>query len=226
MSELVARTVFEYLGVTGEYLERLVLIAELSRKRSNGPAVAAPDWFEQLLVLERDASMITEVALTIPPGLVQTERLARAIFAVGGGDQADEYVAARMERQKILDNRNLEYWLLIHEAALRRVIGGPKVMREQVEHLINLSRQPNLRIRIIPNEVGAHRSMLTSFMLLEFGIFPNYKLAYTEHVGGGLYVDDPPGVKEFDNASLHIRDVALPAGQSRTLLTKIAQDYK
>lgn len=225
MSDLVAEKVFSYFGVRGKELEDLVNIAKMSRSRTKVTLHSVPSWLEQLLVLERDASVVLEVALTVVPGLLQTERYARAVVSAGSPGYVDEYVAARMERQTILDGK-VRLWVVIHEAALRRKVGGAEVMRGQIEHLIEMSRQPNVNIMIIPNAVGAHRGMLTSFKLLEFPVAPNYKLAYTEHLNGAIYVDDPVDVAVFEDAYRHLADAALKSIPSVALLEQIAKDYE
>jgi len=226
MSELIARTVFAYLGVEGDELDALADIARRGRRRSSSAAVhTAPDWLQQLLVLERDASQILEVALTVVPGLLQTKPYATAIVSAGSPDHVDEYVAARIERQAILDG-DVQMWAVIHEGALRREVGGAEVMAEQVRHLIDMAQRSNVNLTVVPNAHGAHRGMVTSFKILGFPMEPAYRIAYTEHMTGALYVDDPAEVAEFEDAYRHVAASGLAKGQALQRLNQIAKDYE
>ncbi|HEX3957095.1 MAG TPA: DUF5753 domain-containing protein, partial [Trebonia sp.] len=72
----------------------------------------------------------------VVPGLLQTEAYARAILSTRVGatvEELDDAVTARLERQRILDREHPpELWVILDEMVLRRPIGGPEIMREQL----------------------------------------------------------------------------------------------
>jgi hypothetical protein len=106
-------------------------------------------------------------------------------------------------------------------------VGSHDVMREQVEHLIELQKLPNVQVRIIPRAAGAYRAMGRSFKVLEFREAPEYKIAYAEHgAGGAIYLDASEAVRKVEKDYLHVASVALSPDDSVELLHQIARNYE
>src|ERR1700684_2287518 len=101
-----------------------------------------PHWVEPYFGLEAAASFIREYELQFVPGLLQTEAYARAVIRLGNHTAEDEVIRraeARIARQEILSRAEPPtLWAVMDESALRRVIGGPEVMKEQIRHLIEI----------------------------------------------------------------------------------------
>jgi transcriptional regulator with XRE-family HTH domain len=110
-----------------------------------------PAWFQDWLISEREAKKLRWFEPMLVPGLLQTEAYARAIFLARFGmtaDEVDENVAARLKRHEILArDQPTTLWVIVDEAVLRRPVGGPKVMREQVNHLIDVAQRPTCPYR-------------------------------------------------------------------------------
>lgn len=110
----------------------------------------------------------------VVPGLLQTEAYARAIV-VGGpnelsAEQVDQRVAIRTERQQLLTRTTdpLRLWVVLDEAALRKKVGGAKVMREQLRCLLEMSELAKVTLQVITDEAGAHPGMTRPFTVLTF----------------------------------------------------------
>ena len=111
-----------------------------------------PSWFQAYLGLEAAAALIRTYELQFVPGLLQTQEYARAVVLLGHGRalpaEIDRRVALRMRRQQVLHRKDPpQLWAVVDEAALRRPIGGPAVMRQQVTALIDATRLPNVGSR-------------------------------------------------------------------------------
>lgn len=123
---------------------------------------AVAEYFETARLLEQQAVMIREFALSFVPGILQTERYARAVLSTSfppvGDEERDRLVVSRLERGKVLDDPVTPVvWALLDEAVLRRVVGGPEVMAEQVAHLVQLVEAGRVRVHVLPYRVGSYQ---------------------------------------------------------------------
>ncbi|WP_326583733.1 helix-turn-helix domain-containing protein [Streptomyces sp. NBC_00487] len=171
------------------------LVSELEEaaRGSKGPSWWAP-WgnlvsqpFAQYLGYEGAATSIRIYNPIVLPGLVQTEDYATALLSpTTEGTDVRRSVELRTARQeRYLDSETgPRVEIVLDEAAVRRVIGGPRVMRRQLEHITTLSRRPQMGIRLLPFTVGAHFSTLSPFILL--GFKDDDDLLYLEGPSGGL----------------------------------------
>ncbi|MEY9992593.1 transcriptional regulator with XRE-family HTH domain [Streptomyces sp. V4I8] len=156
---------------------KLLALAKADRERRK-----AHGWWNQYpqlqsmveyVALEEIATNIRTWQLAIVPGLLQTPDYARAL-AVGNGhwedpDEIEPFVESRMARQARLDGESpLELWAVVHEAALRQLVGGRDVMRAQLEHLLGLARRPNVKLQVLPYLAGAHPGMTSAFTIVSF----------------------------------------------------------
>ena len=121
-----------------------------------------PGWFQSYLGLESAAAVIRTYELQFVPGLLQTADYARAVILLGHGKavqaELDRRVSLRMTRQQLLNRPDPpQLWAVIDEGALRRPVGGPDVMRAQLEALIDATKMPNVRLQIIPFELRRPR---------------------------------------------------------------------
>lgn len=139
-------------------------LAALARKH-DGPI---PSWFEDWLEAERKAHALKIWQPLIVPGLFQTAEYARALFIAAGEDseRAEELVAARLERQAILDRpRPPHVVAVLDEAVLHRLIGTAAIMHDQLTHLATMSERPNISIEIVPAVTGANAGLSGGFQL-------------------------------------------------------------
>jgi transcriptional regulator with XRE-family HTH domain len=189
---------------------------------------AFPDWFGTYLGLEAEAASIRTYEIQLVPGLLQTEGYARALYEVDEGDSPEEIEVAwttRLTRQEILSGSNPpRYWVVLSEAALRRVIGGRAVMRDQLLHLADVTDLPNITIQVIANEQGAHPAMYAPFVILDFPERADPGVVYLEHLAGALYIDKPDQVDRYSVAFNYLVATALPPKQSMDLIRTVAKE--
>jgi transcriptional regulator with XRE-family HTH domain len=174
-----------------------------------------PHWVEPYFGLEAAASSIREYELQFVPGLLQIEEYARAVIRLGTVTSEDEVhrrARARMSRQEILNRENPpKLWAVLDEGALRRIIGGPQVMRAQLEHLIDMCDHPAVTLQILPFSAGAHRAMGGPFTILRYTEPDLRDVVYIEQLTSALYLDKPT---EVDSYLEVIEEVCLQADPS------------
>jgi len=147
-----------------------------------------PTWFHSYVELEAEATKIQTFECQNVPGLLQTEGYARALLEACWTYQLEERVAARLSRQVILTGSSAPLmWVLIDEAVIRRPIGGPDTMREQLKHLADMATARRIVLQVIPYSVGAHACTDGAMALLSFNKGPD--TVYTERPGSGQLID-------------------------------------
>lgn len=186
-----------------------------------------PTWFERYVGLEAAASLIRSYEAQFVPGLLQTEDYARAITRAGQvpgrrtglDDEIDRRVALRASRQQILDRSGIQLWAVIDEGALRRPIGGQRVMRDQLDHLLELREAPNVTIQVMPFGFGGHVAQVGAFTLLRFTEHDLPDMVYLEHLTGALYLDKRVDVDRYQEVFIQLAlDSQLPPDSAKTLL--------
>ncbi|MBX7267137.1 helix-turn-helix domain-containing protein [Micromonospora sp. Llam7] len=184
-------------GVTAEQ-ERAAML-KLARDANNPGwwhryGDVLPPWFQSYLGLEAAAALIRSYEVQFVPGLLQTREYARAVVLLGHGGagpaEIDRRVDLRMRRQDLLRRpRPPRLWAVVDEAALRRPIGGPGVMRGQLEALLQATRNPDVRVQVIPFAAGGHAAAGGAFTILRFGDQDLPDIVYIEQLTSAIYLD-------------------------------------
>ncbi|MFI6496438.1 helix-turn-helix domain-containing protein [Nonomuraea typhae] len=192
-------------GVSDE-AERAPLL-DLARQ-ANAPgwwhkyADLLPSWFEVYIGLEGAASIIRTYENQFVPGLLQVPAYARAVIMLAH-DQDDQEgidrrVSLRTARQRRLDaDPRLTLWAVIDEAVLRRTLGGPEVMRAQVEHLLEVTAQTNVTLQVMPFDRGGHAAAGGPFSILRFPERELPDVVYMEQLTSALYLDKPAETEHY-----------------------------
>lgn len=180
--------------------------------------------------LEAAASAVSEFQNSFIPGLLQTEDYMRALIrGVLPGisqDVLNARVEVRLERQQRLLRGELpRYWAIVDEAALHRQIGGPKVMRRQLEFIGEMSELPHVIIQVIPFEVGAYMGLDNSFHLVEMKDTMTSDVVYLEGIVTADYLERPSDLQIFREALERLRAAALNPQASLALIEKIKNTH-
>jgi transcriptional regulator with XRE-family HTH domain len=183
-----------------------------------------PPGFTQYVERETEARQIRAFNLPLINGLLQTEDYARAVVGINKQpDIVDQLVADRMRRQKILmSGAPLQAWFTLDEGALRRMVGGPAVMRDQLAHLLAMGERPNISIDVVPQETPYYPGLGGNFILLSFAASPD--VAYIEAAGHGLLIQDAEAVVECEVRYNLLRGDALRTADSRTLIQSVMEE--
>jgi transcriptional regulator with XRE-family HTH domain len=161
------------------------------------------DGYRQLVNAEREAVRERELAPSVVPGLLQTQRYAQALVDAAHlfhkpDTRPGNLVDVRVNRKKPLEGPDpLVVHALIDEAVLHREIGGPDVLREQLTHLLQMAERPNVTLQVIPYTVGAYGTMNGSCIIIDYPEPDDPPGVYLEYPAGGNWVDNQDDVKRF-----------------------------
>ncbi|MER5867167.1 helix-turn-helix transcriptional regulator [Kitasatospora sp. NPDC002040] len=185
-----------------------------------------PGWFQTYVGLEEAAAQIRTYEVQFIPGLLQCEEYARAVFGqtrpVISDEELERRLSLRLRRQKLLtDGQSPRLWAVIDEAALRRPVGGPKVMRAQVQYLLDVSEQANVVIQVMPFRFGAHAGESGAFSILRFPEQDLADVVYLEQLTSALYLDKRDDVDAYVQVMERLCVDSLTPDQTRDLLTRI-----
>ncbi|MGW6390100.1 helix-turn-helix domain-containing protein [Streptomyces sp. NPDC055103] len=182
-----------------------------------------PTWFQPYAEMEAKATYISTYQSQLVYGLLQTEPYARAVLCVDNPGRLDELVAARMERQRILEREHPPVLcVVLDEAVLYREIGGAEVMRNQLAHLLGFLDHPWIQVQVLPFEVGQHSAMMGSFNLLRFDDDPD--LFYAPVCGGGHMTAHPQVIRERSVGYARLQASALSREASATLIERVMRE--
>ncbi|WP_221360017.1 helix-turn-helix domain-containing protein [Streptomyces beigongshangae] len=187
-----------------------------------------PSWFPTYVGLEGAAALIRSYEVQFVHGLLQTEAYAHAVVSRGmrGASAADieRRVALRLERQKYLVSRSApEFHIVLDEAALRRPYGDRGVMRGQLQHLIDISERPNVRLQVMPFSFGGHAGESGSFTMLSFPESDLSDVVYLEQLTSALYLDKREDVAQYEKAMKELQQDSPGPDESRDLLRGLLQ---
>lgn len=192
-------------GVTDE--EQLARVMDLMRQANTRGwwqqhSDVLPTWFENYLRLEQVAKVIRTYQVQFVPGLIQNEEYARAVIQHGHRARTEfeieRRVQLRMDRQKMLHQPDAPHlWAVIDEAALTRPFGPPRVMRAQIEHLLEVSSAPNIDVQVLPFHSGAHTAAGGSFTILRFAEPDLPDVVYLEQLTSAVYLDKRSDVEDY-----------------------------
>jgi transcriptional regulator with XRE-family HTH domain len=187
--------------------------------------------YSTFIALENDAESERFYGQMMLPGLLQTSQYAEAVVRVGllaapPGEIARR-VQARMARQRLLaKDGTLRLSVVLDEGALRRQVGGPDVMADQIAHLIRMAEHPNVTLQVLPFAKGAHVAMPGSFTLLRFpGPVPSY-VAYLEHMTDELFIENEGEAYHYSIAFDLLSELALQPEESVALAAQIAREIR
>jgi transcriptional regulator with XRE-family HTH domain len=225
-SETDTATVLGVLRVTGSERDRLL---ELARAAAD-PNWIAPGVDKQLAALmeyERTAERITDVSPLLIPGLLQTGDYARAIMFGAGATrgEADHRVALRLSRRDVLTRAEPgEFVALIGEHALSSAPCTPKVMLEQLQHMLRSARTDHITIQMLTMDGQYSPALQGAFMLLEFA--STRPVVHLEHYRSSATITDTKDARDFQAAVDTLRREAMSPGRTTELIAEITEKYE
>ncbi|WP_285501915.1 helix-turn-helix transcriptional regulator [Actinokineospora sp. NBRC 105648] len=226
------RTLMSLLNLYGTQGEQRTQLVELSKDATKQGWLRPfhtdlPEEYTAYISFEAEAHSLRNYQSLFVPGLLQTEAYARpvvqGVLPQAGAQDVEDRVQARMERQRLLvGDLPLRLWAIIDEAALHRLVGGPSVMRDQLNRLIEVSAQPNVTLQVIDYAAGAHAGMPGSFALMDFDDPMDTDLIYIDSMAGDLFLESDADVRRYTTIFDHLRAVARSPAGSTSLLAELA----
>lgn len=186
-------------------------------------------YFGVVAELEREASAIRQYGGSLIPGLLQTKAYSRAVFEAYRpnycAEELDELVVSRAKRGLLLDSPSApEAWVLLDEGALRRRVGGPQVMAEQLHKVADMGDSGRVRLHVLPLSSGAHALLEGMVYLLYFA--DAAPMAYIEGLQNGRLLDDPALVAACHTSYTLALSDAAPRHESVALVRSIAEEHE
>lgn len=186
------------------------------------------------LDLESSASLLRWYEANVIPGLLQCRDYCRALYEFSrpdaGHEEMERLVGLRMDRTKIItrDHGPATLRAVVCESALRRRVGGPEVMASQIAHLERMMQLPNVDVRVLDFDAGAHRGMSQgNLVIMDFadhGPIPTEPTtAYVGSIGGSAYVDGAHA-RFYEDAFASMWNQALTEKETASLLREVAKE--
>nr|WP_237546242.1 Scr1 family TA system antitoxin-like transcriptional regulator [Streptomyces sp. SID5606] len=188
-----------------------------------------PDWFSMYVSLEGAARMVRSYEPHFVPGLLQTEDYARSVLEAGtignaGGDAVERHVSLRMERQRLLERPDPPHlWVVMDETVLRRPVSvHGRVMREQLDKLLEFATHDRVTLQVAEFEDGPHPGTYAPFTLFRFAEPELPDMVFTEYLTGALYLDSRAEV----SAHLEVLDHMTARAASTLRTEKVLREYR
>lgn len=215
--------------LTDEERELLAELAVGGKVRAWWQPFNLPYYYATYVGLEADATSIRDFAMGVVPGLLQTAQYAELVVRAAAVDLSDESVQqrvqTRLERQRhVLHEAATKFSAMIDESALRRVVGGPEVMQNQLKALVTASEMPNVTIRVVPFAAGPLPVLTNKFIILSFDGPPD--LVFLESLTGQLVLERESDLAAYHDAYATLQGLALPAGDSYETLLAFQHEYR
>jgi transcriptional regulator with XRE-family HTH domain len=220
----------DHYGIIGPERDEMVEFARSSRtRRKPSPYTTAviPATVRRAIDLEAQAISTVFFSPELIPGLLQIPDYARALLEWSWAGQPEEVARRldlRMERATVLTRTHrppLRFWCILGEAALRTNVGGPKVMREQIEHLVELNRTlSNLVIQILPLGSGPHDFLGLTITMHRFPP-PAPEMLILEGYGREIVRDEPAELTRASHHLDHLRGIALGMEASTVYMQQV-----
>ncbi|WP_200304170.1 helix-turn-helix domain-containing protein [Streptomyces adelaidensis] len=218
-------------GVSGAEIEDFLSLA----REANQPGWwhkfrdVLPEWFSAYVSLESEAAVIRLYEPQYVPGLLQTHDYAAALMRVGfpnaSPEDVDRRVALRLRRQDLLVKPEAPaVWAILDETVLRRPVGGPAVMRAQLDRLAEATERPKVRIQIMRFAAGPHPGAFGPFHYFRFGFSELPDIVYTEGLAGAQYVDQPADVVTYLEVLDRMSVQAEPVARTRDILAALRKE--
>ncbi|WP_333738105.1 helix-turn-helix domain-containing protein [Streptomyces sp. IBSBF 2806] len=231
LKPLYVEILLDTYGAGRQEIEEFVALAE----RANEPGWwhpyrdVLPSWFSGYVSLETGARTLRTYEPHYVTGLLQTPRYARGVLGGGFPSDRDEdlqrRVDLRLRRQSLLERADAPtLWTVLEETVLHRMVGGPEVMREQIDRLLEVSELEHVSVDIVPFTAGAHVGACAPFTYFRFEEPELPDIVYTEILSGAVYLDQRSEVAAHLEA--HNRMSLLTSDtDSRALLNRMRKEY-
>ncbi|WP_424528205.1 helix-turn-helix domain-containing protein [Sphaerisporangium viridialbum] len=223
------RELLDLYGVTGAERDGLIQLAREARQPGwwHSFRDVLPNPYEVYIGLEAGATSLHNFEPVTIPGLLQTPDYARAVTKGGaqelGLDEIERLVEVRLTRQHILARQNRpRLWVVVDEAAVRRVVGGPEIMRAQLHHLVSAAEEGKTTLQVVPFGAGAHAGTSGSFVILGLPEPAEPRVVYVETLTGDLYLEERSDVSAYTIAFERLRATALSPDDSIALVKRAA----
>jgi hypothetical protein len=182
-----------------------------------------PKSFRRLVNAEREARSVRTIAPIVWPGLLQSEVYAQELFAAGHrfhdpDTRVDGAITVRLNRQLRLQDPAFEYHAILDEGVVRRLVGGVKVSRKQLLHVLTVMELPNVTVQVVPFDAGAYGLSAGGCVIVDYPGDDDPPGVYLEYPAGGAWVENAKDVSRFTTMFDDATKAALNSSDTAELL--------
>ncbi|MEV5580367.1 helix-turn-helix transcriptional regulator [Streptomyces parvus] len=190
-----------------------------------------PPQYRDFISLESQASTVRTLETSVVPGLLQTAGYARAVTRASldglPDGRLDSLVEVRLTRQRVLRaSPPLRFTAVLDEAVLHREVGGPEVMRDQVEHLTQVAQLPHVHLQLLPFSVGGYVGLTGPFVIFSFPNISDLDVVVLDHLTSSLYLERREDLEAYSSAFRTLQSHALSPERSLDLITEIGRSFR
>ncbi|MFD7130376.1 helix-turn-helix domain-containing protein [Streptomyces sp. NPDC059894] len=191
-------------------------------------ADSIPESMNLLLTLEDEAVRESHFSCVYVPGLIQTRAYSTALQKANevplAQAEIERLVDIRMKRQEILTRANPPHlWAILDESVIRRVVGSPETMREQLDRLLEATESGHITLQILPFSKGAHAAALGSFVIIG-GPEPSLDVVYVDFHAGALFLEKEEELDRYRLAFEYLRAQALDMEASSAMIHRARKE--
>ncbi|RST07613.1 XRE family transcriptional regulator [Streptomyces sp. WAC05374] len=187
-----------------------------------------PAWFSIYIGLEQDISTFRQYQCEFVPGLMQTSAYAAELHRATNQlspEDVERAVRVRMERQAMLARPDApDTWFIVHESALRNVIGDTTLMREQLERILESMELPRVTLQVLAFDSGSYPAT-GPFTLLGFPDPEDPDIVYRDGITDATYLEGASDVREYARAFDMLRAAAASPQRSVQVIRSVLKDY-
>ncbi|MBU3862890.1 helix-turn-helix domain-containing protein [Streptomyces sp. 4503] len=219
-----------------EARERLAALARrANRRRRDGwwrqYESVLGDAYRDQIEMEAICDSIRTYEVQLVPGLLQTAEYGRAVTVASRSwqtpEEIEQFVQVRLTRQeRLVGETPMDFWAVLSEGVLRQQVGGPAVMRAQLEHMAAMAEQSNITVQVLPFSRGAHSSMFGPYLLLSFPQLASLDLVLSETPTGNIWMERELEVARYRELFDDARTAALPPTESLAVIRRVAKEYQ
>ncbi|MFE5615852.1 helix-turn-helix domain-containing protein [Streptomyces sp. NPDC056524] len=219
-----------FYGTDDELREFLKSLARQAKTKGWWQAQGSgiPSWFSIYIGLEQDLSTLRQYQSEFLPGLMQTPAYASELHHATNQMPAEDIeraVHVRMERQSMLTRTDApDAWFVIHESTLRNVIGDHRLMREQLERLLEAMELPNITLQVLRFDAGPYPAT-GPFTLMGFPDPEDPDIVYRDGITDAIYLEGAEDVREYTRAFDNLRAAATSPHHSAQLIKMLLKEY-
>ncbi|MFE9625512.1 helix-turn-helix domain-containing protein [Streptomyces sp. NPDC006527] len=217
-------------GATDAERQAVVRLAKEAKQQGwwSSFADSIPESMNLLLTLEDEAVRESHFSCVYVPGLLQTRAYSTALQKANevplSPAEIEQLVDIRMKRQEILSRPNPPHlWAILDESVIRRVVGAPETMREQLDRLLEATEASHITLQILPFSKGAHAAALGSFVIIG-GSEPSLDVVYVDFHTGSLFLEKDEELERYRLAFEYLRAQALDMEASSAMIHRTRKE--
>lgn len=222
----------EFYGSSAEQISELLELAEGSKQRGwwqEYPSTARRNGFDTYLGLETAATALSVFEPDPLPELLQTAEYSATLLGSSREEFTTPEISERLavtskRQQRLLGTAPLELWAVLDEAALRRIVGGRRLMRGQLEHLVLMSYRRNVTVQVLPFDVGAHPLLGERVTVFSFRNSTDQQVVHAGDPTNSRFLDKGGETEPYLSAFEQVCSMALPPKESTMLISRIADE--